>query len=66
MGVAIIYFPVCDVMNFKINPGFLIKPFSYMTEKSEQEFKYLQNEKSFLGEIKKHFSSFLKGFQLQT
>ena len=35
-----------------------------MTKKSKQKFKYLENEKSFQGEIKKHFSSFLKGFQM--
>ena len=38
-----------------------------MTKKSRQKLKYLENEKSFWGEMKnneKHFSSFLKGFQL--
>ena len=35
-----------------------------MTIMSKQKFKYVENEKSFYGEIKKHFSSFLKGFQL--
>ena len=35
-----------------------------MTKKSRQKLKYLENEKSFLGEIKKHFSSFLNSFQL--
>ena len=34
-----------------------------MTKKSRQISKYLENEKSFQDEIKKHFSSFLKGFQ---
>ena len=34
-----------------------------MTKKSRQKHKYLENEKSFLGEIKT-FLSFLKGFQL--
>ena len=33
-------------------------------KKSKQKLKYLENEKSKIGEIKKHFSSFLKGFQL--
>ena len=35
-----------------------------MTKKSKQKFKSLQNEKSFWDEIKKYFSSILKGFQL--
>ena len=34
-------------MDFVINPIFLIKPFSYMTNKSKQKFKYLENEKTF-------------------
>ena len=34
-----------------------------MTNQSTQKFKYLENEKSFERE-KKHFSPFLKGFQL--
>ena len=43
-----------------INLNFLIKPFCYMTKKSRQKFKYLENEKRFWGEIKSifyHFSS---------
>ena len=32
-----------------------------MTKKQRQKFEYLENEKS----LKMHFSSFLKGFQLQ-
>ena len=51
-------------MDFEINLIFLIKPFCYMTKKSRQKFKYLENEKSFLRWNKKHFSSFLKGFQM--
>ena len=50
-------------MKFEINIIFLIKPFFNMTNKSRQKFKYLENEKSFQDEIKKHFSSFLNGFQ---
>ena len=42
MGIVIAYYPVCDVINFGIYLGFLIKPFSYMTENSEQKL----NEKS--------------------
>ena len=33
--IVIICFPVCDVINFEINFGFLIKPFSYMTKNVE-------------------------------
>ena len=37
----------CDVINFEINLIFLIKPFFYMTKKSRQKLKYLENDKSF-------------------
>ena len=43
---------------FEINLIFLIKPFSYMTEKSRQKFKYLENKKSFKEEIKSIFIVF--------
>ena len=46
----------------KINLNFIIKLFFYMAEKLRQKFKYLENKKRF--ENKKHFSSFLKHFQL--
>ena len=47
MCIAIACLPGCDVMNFEINLIFLIKPFLYMTKKSTQKLKYLENEKSF-------------------
>ena len=34
-----------------------------MTKKPWEKLKYLENEKSFYDEIKKHFSSFSKCFQ---
>ena len=40
-----------------------MKLFLYITKKSRQKVKYLENEKSFQGEIK-NFSSFSEGFQL--
>ena len=47
MYIAIVCFPGCDVMNFEI------KPFLYMTKKSIQKLKYLENEKSFYDKKKK-------------
>ena len=41
---------------------FVIKPFCYMTKKSRQKVKYLENEKSFWSE---HSSSFLRVFSCQ-
>ena len=56
--ITIICLPGCDVINVEINLIFLIKPFCYKTEKSRQKLKYLENEKSFWGEIKSIFHHF--------
>ena len=42
---ATVYFPGCDVINFRINLIVLIKPLFYKTKKSREKFKYLENEK---------------------
>ena len=47
--------PACDVTKFEINLFFLIKSFYYITKKSRQKFNHLENERSFLGEIKSIF-----------
>ena len=49
---------------FEINFIFLIKLFLYMIKKARQKLKYLENKKSFQGEIKRNYSSFLNKFQL--
>ena len=56
--ITIVCQPGCDVIKFEINFIFLFKPFRYMTRKSRQEFKYLDNEKGFWGEIKSNFHYF--------
>ena len=48
----------CDVINFEINLIFLIKLLLYINKKSRQKLKYLENEKSFEGEIKSIFRHF--------
>ena len=58
MCVAIVCFPGCEVINFEITLIFLIKPFFYLAKKSRQKFKYLENKKSFKGEIKNTFHRF--------
>ena len=45
--VVIVCFPGCDAINFEILSFFIIKPFFYMTKKSRQKYKNLDNEKSF-------------------
>ena len=37
----------CDAINFENKYSFLIEPFFYITEKSEQNYEYLKNEKNF-------------------
>ena len=46
MCILILFFPVCEAINFKIYPSLLIKAFSYMTKKIETNFKYPEKEKS--------------------
>ena len=52
------------VISFEINFIYQINLFFYITKKSRQKFEFLESEKIFQGEIKKHFSSFLKSFHL--
>ena len=47
MCIAIVCFTGYDVIKFEINLVFLIDLFFYMTKKSRQNFKYLENERSF-------------------
>ena len=56
--ITTVWQPACDVIVFEINLIFLIKLFRYMTKKSRQKLKYLENEKSFWGEIKSIFYYF--------
>ena len=56
--IVIVCYPVFDVINFEAYISFLIEPFSYMTKNSEQILKYLNNKKSFYGEIKIMFHHF--------
>ena len=45
--IAIVCYPGCDAINFEILSFVIIKPFFYMTKKSRQKYKNLDNEKSF-------------------
>ena len=47
MCILILCEPGYDAINLEINLIFLIKPFFYMSKKSRQKIKYLENEKSF-------------------
>ena len=58
MCIAIVCFAGSNVISFKINLIFLIELFFYITKKSRQKFKYLENEKNFEGEIKSIFYQF--------
>ena len=61
--IVIICFPVFDVINFEIYHNFLIKLFSYVTKKSGQKFKYIEDDKIFNHEIKIFFINF-KGIEV--
>ena len=55
---VIIFCPVCDVTNFKINLTLLVKLLFYITKKSGQKYTYLKNGKSFQHEIQSIFHQF--------
>ena len=64
MCIAIVCWPGCDVINFKTNLTFLIKPFSCMTKRSRQKLRISWKRKELLRWNKKHFLLFLSDFQL--
>ena len=57
-------FRVNDVINYEINLSFLIKPLFYVTKLFRAKTLMSQEWKELLRWNKKHFLSFLKGFQL--
>ena len=63
MCIAVVCFNCLWRHKFWNQPMSLIKPFFYMTKKSRKKLKYLEKDKSFLRWNKKHFSTFLTGFQ---
>ena len=60
--IPIVCQPDFDVMNFKINLIFLIKPFFYRTKKPWKNLTILRMKRAFWDKIKSIFSSFLKAF----
>ena len=64
MYIVIICFSVCDVINFEINIGFVIKPFYYMTKKFRTKTWMSLAQKEFFRWNEKHFSLFLKGISV--
>ena len=63
MCIVTVCIPDCEATSLEIYLSFLIKPFFYITKKSEQKIKYSKNEKNFKGEIKACFIIF-KGFSV--
>ena len=61
--LAIASKPGCDVMNFEVNLIFLIKLFFLHDQKVVTKSKISWERKELLRWNKKHFSSFLKGFE---
>ena len=60
MCIAIVCWPSCDVISVEINLFPIIRLYFYMTKKSRQKCKYLENEMSFQDEIKSIFHHFQK------
>ena len=58
MYIAIVCYPGSDVIEFEINIVFLIESLFLHGKKSLQKLKYLENKKSFEGEIKSIFHQF--------
>ena len=58
MCIAVVCYPVCDVINFAFFLSFLNKSFLDMSINLEQKLKNLKGEKSFWGEIKSIFNHF--------
>ena len=63
--ITTVFYPGCDVIKFETTLIFLIKLFCYLTKKSIQKFKCLENKKSFWGEIKSIFNHFESAFNCQ-
>ena len=57
-GILILQLFVVHVTNFEINPRFLIKPFSYMINKSSKKCKYAKSKRAFNINLKNFSSSF--------
>ena len=55
MCITIVCCPGCDAINIEINLIFFMKSFFYMTKKSRQNFKYIENKKGSWGKIKTFF-----------
>ena len=55
MCITIACCPGCDAINIEINLIFFMKSFFYMTKKSRQNFKYIENKKGSWGKIKTFF-----------
>ena len=45
--IVVVWVAACDVINFEIFLGFLIKPFSNISKNVRAKCKYLKNENSF-------------------
>ena len=58
MCIAIICFLGWDVINFEIKLFLSNQAVFYMSKKPRQKFKYIENEKTFSGEIKSVFQIF--------
>ena len=64
MCILIICYLACDVINFETNLRFLINPIFLHNQKVRTKILISEEQKELLTRNSKHFSPFLKGFQL--
>ena len=64
MCLAVVCIPGCEVINFEINLIFLIKPSYYINKNTDKNSNMLNMKRAIKVKHEKHFSSYLKGFQL--
>ena len=65
MCITIVCCLVCDIISYTNYLNFLNKPFSYIIKYSEQQLKYLNNDKNFQDKMKKIFHGFYGTFSWQ-
>ena len=61
MGIAIVFFLGCDVINFEFTLNFLIRPFFYKTKKSKKKFNFklkrdfkMEKKKKIVSDLRMH------------
>ena len=61
MGIAIVFFLACDVINFEFTLNFLIRPFFYKTKKKKKKINFklkrnfkMKKKKKIVSDLRMH------------